>query len=183
MGKYSKYADDELMEMAEYDYGAEEELYSRGYAQDSGRWITETEMSFALGKIILEIALVIALLLGTHFLVAYSIDFQLYVFIGFPITFLLMILGKGTSKFFNILFWIGCWALATRCFPLVFELIEDADYVEYFNAGPGLWEWIKYGFIYAAYAAIIPYLVMKIITFIVAAFMDKEEENSSAKAS
>ena len=183
MGEYSDYIDEELMEMAEYDVDAEEELESRGWHKDGNRWITEAEASFGLAKIILEIALVIALLLGTHFLVAYSIDYQLYVYIGFSITFLFMFLGRGTSTFCNILFWIGCWALATRCFPLVFEWIEGADYVEYFYSGPGLWEWIKYGFIYAAYSAIVPYIVMKIVTFIVSAYREKNEKNTSAKAS
>lgn len=184
MGKYSSYGDEELMEMAEFDYEAEEELSSRGLHKVDGEWVSDADLSFGIAKLIFGIALVIALLLGTHFLVAYSIDYQLYIYIGFPITFLLMFLGRGTSKSLNIIFWIGCWALATRCFPLVFQMIEGADYIEYFYHGPGLWEWIKYGLIYVAYAALIPYLLMKIVTFIVSAYKEKEVgEDKSVNAS
>ena len=138
MGKYSGYVDEELMEMADYDYEAEEELSSRGLHKVSGEWVSDADLSFGIAKLIFGIALIIALLLGTHFLVAYSMDYQLYIYIGFPITFLLMFLGRGTSKFLNILFWIGCWALATRCFPLVFQMFEGADYIEYFYHGTRL---------------------------------------------
>lgn len=183
MGKYSGYHDEDLMEMADYDHKAEEELISRGFHEDGDRWAHDSEVSFGLAKVIFQIVLILAFLLGTHFLVAFSMDYQLFIYIGFPITFILMFLGGGKSKFLNIIFWIGCWALATRCFPLVFQMIEGADYIDFFYNAPGFWVWIKYGLIYSAYAAIVPYLVMKIVTFIVSVYREKEEgEDRSVNA-
>ncbi|TQE88685.1 hypothetical protein [Ureibacillus terrenus] len=173
--EYKYYSTKELMERAKYDYKAVEELSSRGYHKIDGEWVSDEAFAFEMLGLLFKIGMVLAILLGTHFLVAYSMDYQVYVFAAFAITFLLMVLGRGTSKVLNFLFSIGCVALATRCYPVVFEFFVGTDYFDYFLAGPNLWEWIKYALIYIAYVAVVPFLVMLFITFFVRTLAEKKE--------
>ncbi|WP_462410420.1 hypothetical protein [Neobacillus sp. Marseille-QA0830] len=188
MANYFNKTDDELERLdSNGDHEAGHELENRGYVQDRyGIWVDEEDndddedSGFGLVLFIIGAILVVAALLCTQFLVAYSVDYQIYVYIGFFLAFLFMILGRGTSKFCNVLFLIGCWAMATRLYPYVVEAIEGVEYGVYFGEQTrSLWDWIKYGLIYVAYASLVPYLLMKIITFIVSAYMTKEPNETT----
>ena len=118
--------------------------------------------------IVVGIIVLLGSLIGTHFILGYSVNFTVPIWIGFGISFLLMILAKGNSKFFNFIFFLGCVAASTRFFATIIGLIENTDYVTYIYAdSTGIGDMIKYGFFYAIYIFFVPYILMKLITGIV----------------
>ncbi|WP_336769868.1 hypothetical protein [Bacillus bombysepticus] len=159
---------------------AENSLYNRGYTLDpeTDTWdVTSNEkhtylagvpipagdwfILFALATLIVA---VIATFIGGFIVIAYAVEYAVYIYIGFVITFVLMYLTRGDSKFVNLLFYFSCLALATRLFTNVIEVLEGVDYVTFITRdSDGLGVIIKYGFLYAIYAAIVPLLAMKII--------------------
>lgn len=81
---------------------------------------------------------------------------------------------------FIYIFYLGCLALATRLFTNVIELFENVDYVTFIMRDTdGLGVTIKYLIIYIIYAAIIPLLLMKVITAIVRKTNLKSDNNNS----
>lgn len=189
MGDYSNKSDEEL-ERLYYEGNtsasreAENNLYDRGYTldPDSDTWdvglkqndthsvgipIPTGQWTFFLVLAIL-IAGLIAFFIGGFLVIAYAVEYATYIYIGFVISFILMYVTKANSRFMNFLFYLGCLALATRLFTNVIELFENVDYVTFIMRDTdGLGVIIKYGIIYIIYAAIIPLLLMKVITAIV----------------
>ncbi len=81
---------------------------------------------------------------------------------------------------FIYIFYLGCLALATRLFTNVIELFENVYYVTFIMRDTdGLGVTIKYLIIYIIYAAIIPLLLMKVITAIVRKTNLKSDNNNS----
>ncbi|GAB6427925.1 hypothetical protein bcgnr5372_38380 [Bacillus luti] len=159
---------------------AEYELRDRGYTLDAETntwdlpWNQEDNHSigiplfggqgaFFLGLAIL-IAGLIAIFIGGFIVIAYAVEYAVYIYISFAITFALMYLTRGNSKFINFLFYLSCLALATRFFTIVIEVFEGVDYVTFITRdSDGLGVIIKYGFLYAIYASIVPLLAVKLI--------------------
>lgn len=84
--------------------------------------------------------------------------------------------------FYSLIYilYLRCLALATRLFTNVIELFENVDYVTFIMRDTdGLGVIIKCGIIYIIYVAIIPLLLMKIITTIVRKVYSKSENKSS----
>ncbi|GAB6460606.1 hypothetical protein bcgnr5390_10390 [Bacillus luti] len=159
---------------------AEYELRDRGYTLDSETnkwdlpWNREYDNSigipisggggFVLLGIVVLIAAVLAIFIGGFIVIAYAVEYDIYIYISFVITFALMYLTRGNSKFINFLFYLSCLALATRFFTIVIELFEGVDYVTFITRdSDGLGVIIKYGFLYAIYASIVPLLAVKLI--------------------
>nr|WP_255259420.1 hypothetical protein [Bacillus wiedmannii] len=189
IGDHSNKSDEELERLyyegnARASRDAENKLYDRGYTldPDSDTWdvalnqnnthsvgipIPTGQGAFILVLAIL-IAGLIAFFIGGFLVIAYAVEYATYIYIGFVISFVLMYVTKGNSRFINFLFYLGCLALATRLFTNVIELFENVDYVTFIMRDTdGLGVIIKYGIIYIIYAAIIPLLLMKRITAII----------------
>ncbi|WP_368908194.1 hypothetical protein, partial [Bacillus wiedmannii] len=189
MGDHSNKSDEELERLyyegnARASRDAENKLYDRGYTlgPDSDTWDVALNQNdthsvgipipTGQGVFILVLAILIAGLIaffiGGFLVIAYAVEYATYIYIGFVISFVLMCVTKGNSRFINFLFYLGCLALVTRLFTNVIELFENVDYVTFIMRDTdGLGVIIKYGIIYSIYAAIIPLLLMKIITAIV----------------
>ncbi|GAB6563964.1 hypothetical protein ACQVSN_14165 [Bacillus mobilis] len=201
MGDHSNKSDEEL-ERLYYEGNtcasrdAENKLYDRGYTldPDSDTWdvgsnqndthsvgipIPTGQWTFFLVLAIL-IAGLIAFFIGGFLVIAYAVEYATYIYIGFVISFVLMCVTKGSSRFMNFLFYLGCLALATRLFTNVIELFENVDYVTFIMRDTdGLGVIIKYGIIYIIYAAVIPLLLMKVITAIVRKINLRSNNNNS----
>ncbi len=180
MADYSRKTDEELQRIYDGGNGGDElsaEFEERGYELDPyfGLWSKkkevkeEEESGFgSLFLVILGVIVLIASLIGANIIIGYAVNFTKYIWIGFAITLLLMILGKGRSKFLNFIFFLGCLAASTRMFATIIGMVENTDYVTYFFAeSTGILDMIKWGFFYAVYIFIVPYIVMKLITAIV----------------
>ncbi|MED3033444.1 hypothetical protein P4313_00100 [Bacillus tropicus] len=201
MGDHSNKSDEELERLyyegnTRVSRDAENKLYDRGYTldPDSDTWdvglkqndnhsvgipIPTGQWTFFLVLAIL-IAGLIAFFIGGFLVIAYAVEYATYIYIGFVTSFILMYVTKGSSRFMNFLFYLGCLALATRLFTNVIELFENVDYVTFIMRDTdGLGVIIKYGIIYIIYAAIIPLLLMKVITAIVRKINLKSNNNNS----
>ncbi len=122
----------------------------------------------------------IAFFIGGFLVIAYAVEYATYIYIGFVLSFILMYVTKDNSRFINFLFYLGCLALATRLFTNVIELFENVDYITFIMRDTdGLGVMIKYGIIYIIYAAIIPLLLMKVITAIVRKINLRSNNNNS----
>lgn len=189
MGNYSNKSDEELERI--YEHGtsserrmADEELENRGLIENENgnRVQNDVDVPNIGGTLLFIIGLValVAGLIGWIFLVVIAVNFELYIFIGFILTFALMYLAKGRSSFINFLFYLGCLALATRLYANVIGLMEHADFITFVNRSHGgIGVIIKYGFIYVIYICIVPYFSMKLITLIVRKFHSKSENKNS----
>lgn len=132
---------------------------------------------------VIGIVVLIACLLGSHFAIGYSVNFTRYIWIGFSIALVLMVLGRGRTKFLNFIFFLGCLAASTRFFATIVGLFEDTDYVHYFYAeSTSLGDLLKYGFFYAVYISIVPYLLMKICAGLARVLMGKNQKESNIQA-
>ncbi|MGD6991092.1 hypothetical protein [Sutcliffiella horikoshii] len=176
MANYSKKSVEELEVIYENSnsYGVEQELLNRGYEQDDNGYFEfeeeygKEEEDFGLGALFLLIVgalLVMASLIGTHYILGYSTNYTSHILICFALTSLFMVLSSGKSKFFNFLFYLGCFALATRLFVPIIEMLENDTYVNFITRdATTLSVLIKYGFYYGVYITLVPYISMKIIT-------------------
>ncbi|MGA5680251.1 hypothetical protein [Bacillus cereus] len=201
MGDDSNKSDEELERLyyegnTRASRDAENKLYDRGYTldSDSDTWdvasnqndahsvgipISTGQWTFFLVLAIL-IAGLIAFFIGGFLVIAYAVEYATYIYMGFVLSFVLMCVTKGNSRFINFLFYLGCLALATRLFTNVIELFENVDYVTFIMRDTdGLGVIIKYGIIYIIYAAIIPLLLMKVITAIVRKINLRSNNNNS----
>ncbi|GAB6562485.1 hypothetical protein bcgnr5378_06470 [Bacillus cereus] len=159
---------------------AEYELRDRGYTLDSDtdKWdlpwnqedIRSTGVPVSGGSVFIMlgigilIAAVLAIFIGGFIVIAYAVEYAIYIYIGFVITFALMYLTRGNSKIINFLFYLCCLALATRLFTIVIEVFEGVDYVTFITRdSDGLGVIFKYGFLYAIYVSIVPLLAAKLI--------------------
>ncbi|MFE6584147.1 hypothetical protein ACFVM9_05315, partial [Bacillus mobilis] len=170
MGDHSNKSDEELERLyyegnTRVSRDAENKLYDRGYTldPDSDTWdvglkqndthsvgipIPTGQWTFFLVLAIL-IAGLIAFFIGGFLVIAYAVEYATYIYIGFVTSFILMYVTKGSSRFMNFLFYLGCLALATRLFTNVIELFENVDYVTFIMRDTdGLGVIIKYGIIY-----------------------------------
>lgn len=157
---------------------AEEELMRRGIEQDDDGYfefeseyqepkdksINYDEVKF--GPIVLGILGIAVLLVGlfcTHFILGYSTNYTTEIWVGFGISLVLMILTRGRSKFFNFIFYLGCFAFLTRLFVNIIEYSEDQSYMSFLfvDETTDMIDLIKYGFLYAVYIFFAPYLLMK----------------------
>ena len=114
--------------------------------------IINNERGFGLLGILLVIILIAACIMGTHVLIGYWTNYSMFIYIVFAATLLLVILTKAKFEFFNWIFLIGCWALATRLFPYFFSIFEG-DYMTFYYSeyNRNLWEWIKMSALYYRY--------------------------------
>ncbi len=201
MGDHSNKSDEELERLyyegnTRVSRDAENKLYDRGYTldPDSDTWDVGSNQNdthsvgvpilTGQGTFLLFLAILIggliAFFIGGFLVIAYAVEYATYIYIGFVISFILMYVTKGNSRFMNFLFYLGCLALATRLFTNVIELFENVDYVTFIMRDTdGLGVIIKYGIIYIIYAAIIPLLLMKVITAIVRKINLKSNNNNS----
>ncbi|APH04166.1 hypothetical protein [Bacillus weihaiensis] len=169
---YKDELDEDLMEYSSWgDYEAEIELEERGYVKSKGHWVNDDSSTvFAIGiiKIALVIALLIFVFIGAHFIIGMSVVYQVYIYIGFVVTTVLMYLTRAKSKFFNFLFYLGCLAIATRQFANFIGHFIGEDYMTYvFIQDADTDVLFKSGFYYIVYTLIVPYLMMKSILAIV----------------
>ncbi|MBM7620002.1 hypothetical protein JOC95_001854 [Bacillus tianshenii] len=193
MSKYSNKNSSELESLYQSghsdNYKIEQELFRRGYDQDNdGYFSFEEEYGQGNGKeeesglgalflLIFGAVLVVASLIGSHFILGYSTNYTPHIWIAFGLSFLFMVLSRGRSKFLNFVFYLGCFALATRLFVTIIEMLENEVYVSYItHDSTTLTDMIKYGFYYGIYIAFVPYLTMKIITAITRAFREPSAE-------
>lgn len=201
MGDYSNKSDEELERLyyegnTRASRDAENKLYDRGYTldSDSDTWDLASNQNdthsvgipipTGQGTFLLFLAILIggliAFFIGGFLVIAYAVEYATYIYIGFVLSFVLLCVTKGNSRFINFLFYLGCLALATRLFTNVIELFENVDYVTFIMRDTdGLGVIIKYGIIYIIYAAIIPLLFMKIITTIVRKIHLKSKNKNS----
>lgn len=192
MADYSRKTDEELQRIYERSNGGDDisfALEDRGYELDpySGVWSEKKEdrkeEESGFGSLFLAIIggiVLIASLIAANIVIGYAVNFTKYIWIGFSITFLLMILGKGRSKFLNFIFFLGCLAVSTRMFATIIGMVENTDYVTYiFAESTGILDMIKWGFFYAVYIFIVPYIVMKLITAIVRGVSKTKSSNSN----
>ncbi|WP_141545982.1 hypothetical protein [Bacillus wiedmannii] len=201
MGDYSNKSDEELERLyyegnTRASRDAENKLYDRGYTldPDSDTWDVASNQNdthsvgipISTGQwtcflvLAILIAGLIAFFIGGFLVIAYAVEYATYIYIGFVLSFVLMCVTKGNSRFINFLFYLGCLALATRLFTNVIELFENVDYVTFIMRDTdGLGVIIKYGIIYIIYAAIIPLLLMKVITAIVRKINLRSNNNNS----
>lgn len=189
MGNYSNKSDEELEQIYEHGsdrerYRADEELVNRGLIENEhgNRVRNDVDVPNIGGTLlfILGLAAIAAGLLGALIIVAGAVVYEVYIYIGFILTFALMYLAKGRVPFVNFLFYVGCLALATRLFANVIEMMENVDFATFTNRRTdGLGVIIKYGFFYAIYIFIIPLLSMKLITSIVRKIHSKSENKKS----
>ncbi|MCU7667579.1 hypothetical protein [Bacillus thuringiensis] len=189
MGNYSNKSDEELERIYEQGndrdrYRADEELVRRGLIENEhgNRIQNDVDVPNIGGSLlfILGLAAIAAGLLGALIIVAGAVVYEVYIYIGFILTFALMYLAKGRFPFVNFLFYLGCLALATRLFANVIEMMENVDFATFINRRTdGLGVIIKYGFLYAIYIFIIPLFSMKLITSIVRKMHSKSENKNS----
>lgn len=183
MGKYSKKSDNFVEDkytrgLNSERYEAEKELIRRGFNRDdNGSYKFEKDYEghsekyepTNLGPLFLIIVgtlLLITALFCTHFILGYSINFTLHIWIGFGVSLVLAILSKGRSKFFNFIFFLGCFSILTRFFVTIIEYTEGTTYIEFLSSNTtDLIDLIKYGFFYAIYIFFAPYFLMKYGTF------------------
>ncbi|WP_160719662.1 hypothetical protein [Bacillus sp. USDA818B3_A] len=181
---------DEAIKELSRRYGRDDDGYfefENGYEDpDDIKAKNESDSSSIFGLaplflIIIGIVVLIACLLGAHFVLGYSVNFSRYIWIGFSISLMLMVLGRGNSKFLNFIFFLGCLAATTRFFATIVGMIENSDYVSYLYAdSTSLWDMIKYGFFYAIYILIVPYLVLKICTALARVLMSKSQNDTTS---
>lgn len=168
MPDYTKKTDEDLIHLNEIygDWEAGDELENRGYVQTrKGEWV-EIYEPFVTSRTLLFFAGVIALLAGlfcTHFILGYSTNYTIQIWVGFVVSLVLMILTRGRSKFFNFIFYLGCFALLTRLFVNIIEYSEGQSYMSFLfeDETTDLIVLIKYGLFYAIYIFFAPYLLMK----------------------
>lgn len=203
MGKYSHKSDYELEIM--YEQGGDSisdsleieiELENRGYEKDKNGYFefepehksninnadfAENEASgdWFMFKFILGTAFVIFCLFGTPVIVGYAINFSLYIYIGFILTFTFMYLAKAALPTLNALFYLGCFALMTRFYADLVGYLEHTDYLTYiYSDSTHFLDSFKYAVIYIFYIAIVPYLLFKSIAMITLATKNKKEKSN-----
>ncbi|PLS19260.1 hypothetical protein CVD28_02280 [Bacillus sp. M6-12] len=190
--------DDELEDIYREKSGklrdeAERELRGRGYHYNNGEWMDDEEYEKSLEedsdtnwfifKAILVIAGLVAFFVAlnyVHLVFYFAYEHMLPIIVGFVASAVLMYVGKGASKSLNFLFYIGLFAISTSLFPLIVEMFENQDYMAFFYESDSL-ELAKYGFIYVLYVALIPWLLLKIITAIVRSLTEREVKSKTTQ--
>lgn len=164
---------EEQYEESMKDYRSDEEIEAEMKEDDEF-------IGFAGGGILL-IAMAIGLLfvsiLAQGALVGYSVNYTPFVIIGFILTAVFMYMGNGKSAFLNGLFYVGCFAIATRFFAVIVEYYEGVPYVNYIMADTThLGDLIKYTFFYFVYICLVPYGLMKLVTMMVREFKTPKQQ-------
>jgi len=203
MGKYSHKSDNdlEIMRLKGGDsindsLDIEIELENRGYEQDENGYFefepehkpnihnadfarNETSSDWFLFKLILGAAFVIFCLFGAPIIVGYAINYSVYIYIGFIVTFAFMYLAKATIPTLNSLFYLGCFALMTRFYADLVGYWEGTDYLTFIHRDSTHFiDSLKYAVIYIFYIAIVPYLLFKSIKIITLATKHKKEKSN-----
>ncbi|WP_456364758.1 hypothetical protein C1N73_28540 (plasmid) [Priestia aryabhattai] len=141
----------------------------------------EMEMHDANAKGVMFIAMAIGLLffsiLAQGALVGYSVNYTPFVIIGFILTGVFMYMANGSNAFLNGLFYVGCFAIATRFFAVIVEYYEGVPYVNYIMADTThLGDLIKYTLFYFVYICLVPYGLMKLVTMMVREFKTPKQQ-------
>ncbi|QJX80746.1 hypothetical protein [Priestia megaterium] len=203
MGKYSHKSDNdlEIMRLKGGDsindsLDIEIELENRGYEQDENGYFAfepehkpnihnadfaddEGSSDWFLFKLILGAAFVIFCLFGTSVIVGYAINYSIYIYIGFIITFVFMYLAKASIPTLNFLFYLGCFSLMTRFYADLVGYWEGTDYLTFiYRDSTHFIDSLKYAVIYIFYIAIVPYLLFKSIKMITLATKHKKEKSN-----
>jgi hypothetical protein len=202
MGKYSHKSDYDLEVMRlkggdsiNDSLDIEIELENRGYEQDENGYFAfepehkpnihnadfeddEGSGDWFLFKLILGAAFVIFCLFGTPVIVGYAINYSIYIYIGFIITFIFMYLAKATIPTLNFLFYLGCFSLMTRFYADLVGYWEGTDYLTFiYRDSTHFIDSLKYAVIYIFYIAIVPYLLFKSIKMITLGTKHKKERS------
>ncbi|WP_394555351.1 hypothetical protein C1N61_27510 (plasmid) [Priestia aryabhattai] len=203
MGKYSHKSDNdlEIMRLKGGDsindsLDIEIELENRGYEQDENGYFAfepehkpnihnadfernETSSDRFPFKFILCAAFIIFCLFGTPVIVGYAINYSIYIYIGFILTFIFMYVTKAALPTLNVLFYLGCFALMTRFYADLVGYWEHTDYLTYiYSDSTHFLDSFKYAVIYIVYIAIVPYLLFKAIKMITLATQSKKEKSN-----
>ncbi|MGF9891141.1 hypothetical protein ABEX78_21005 [Priestia megaterium] len=126
---------------------------------------------------VIGIVLIIFLIFAQGALVGYSINYTPLVIIGFILTGAIMYVSGGSNKFLNFLFYLGCFALATRFFATIVGYYEGVPYLNYIYADTThLGGLIKYSIFYFIYIILVPYGLMKLVTMMVREFKTPKQQ-------
>ncbi|QJX80373.1 hypothetical protein [Priestia megaterium] len=139
----------------------------------------ELDSLLAYGIIIavVGIAFIIFLIFAQGALVGYSINYTPLIIIGFVLTGAIMYVSGGSNKFLNFLFYLGCFALATRFFATIVGYYEGVPYLNYIYAETThLGGLIKYSIFYFIYIVLVPYGLMKLVTMMVREFKTPKQQ-------